>query len=49
MTVRSGVLKTLRIKGLRMMRNFYLIKDQRREASPICQTMLDFLVKTAEH
>jgi DNA-binding transcriptional LysR family regulator len=46
--LRSGVLKTLRIKGLRMMRNFYLIRDQRREASPICQTMLDFLVRTAE-
>jgi len=46
--VRSGVLKTLRIKGLRMMRNFYLIRDQRREASPICRTILDFLVRTAE-
>ncbi len=46
--LRSGALKTLRIKGLRMMRSFYLIKDQRREVSPICQAMLDFLTKTSK-
>ncbi len=46
--LQSGELKTLKIKGLSMMRNFYLIRDQRRNPSPICQTMLNFLAKTAE-
>lgn len=46
--LQSGVLKALRIRGLRMTRSFYLIRDERREASPICQAMLDFLMGTRE-
>jgi hypothetical protein len=28
-----------------MIRPFYLIRDKRRVASPLCQAMIDFLVK----
>jgi DNA-binding transcriptional LysR family regulator len=41
---KSGVLKTIKIKGLpTIKRTFYLIKDKRRVASPACRAMLDFL------
>ena len=40
----AGVLKIVKIHGMPpMTRPFYLIKDKRRIASPICQVMLDFL------
>jgi len=42
-----GILKILRIEGLPMVRSFYLIRDRRRIASPICQTMMDFLRASA--
>ena len=41
---KTGILKSLKVKGLRMSRSFYLIRDKRRIASPICQAMLDFLL-----
>jgi DNA-binding transcriptional LysR family regulator len=42
--IKSGVLKTIKIKGIpSIKRNFYLIKDKRRVASPACRAMLDFL------
>ena len=45
--VNAGILKTVSIKGMpQMSRAFYLIRDKRRIASPICQAMLDFLRKT---
>jgi len=43
----AGILKTVKIKGMpQMTRSFYLIRDKRRIASPLCQAMLDFLRKT---
>lgn len=40
----AGILKTVPIKGLpEMIRNFFLIQDRRRIASPLCQAMLDFI------
>ncbi|MDZ7695776.1 MAG: selenium metabolism-associated LysR family transcriptional regulator [Deltaproteobacteria bacterium] len=42
-----GILKVLRIEELPMVRSFYLIRDRRRIASPICQTMIDFLRASA--
>jgi DNA-binding transcriptional LysR family regulator len=46
--LKTGVLKALRVKGLPMHRNFYLVRDRRRIASPLCQAMIDFLVATSE-
>ena len=41
--LKNGILKALKIKGLLMLRKFYLIRDKRRSVSPLCQAMLDFL------
>jgi DNA-binding transcriptional LysR family regulator len=42
--INAGILKTVRVKGLpAMKRTFYLIRDRRRIASPLCQAMLEFL------
>ena len=44
--IAAGILKTVKIKGMpQMTRSFYLIRDKRRIASPLCQAMLDFLRK----
>ena len=42
--LKSGILKALRIRDLPMSRSFYLIRDKRRMPSPLCRTMLGFLV-----
>lgn len=43
--LKAGILKTVKIKGLpTMSRRFYLIRDKRRIASPLCQAMIDFLL-----
>lgn len=42
--VKAGTLKALRVKGLSMVRSFYLVRDKRRTPSPLCQAMLDFLL-----
>jgi DNA-binding transcriptional LysR family regulator len=42
--VKAGILKTVKIEGLpKITRDFYLIRDRRRMASPLCQAMLEFL------
>jgi len=41
--LKTGILKALKIKDLSMFRSFYLIRDRRKIASPLCQAMLDFL------
>jgi DNA-binding transcriptional LysR family regulator len=41
--LKAGIIKTLKVNGIRMFRNFYLIRDRRRIASPLSQAMLDFL------
>jgi DNA-binding transcriptional LysR family regulator len=44
--VEAEILKTVQIKGMPVMsRPFYLIRDKRRATSPLCQAMIDFLVK----
>ncbi|MDX2439178.1 MAG: selenium metabolism-associated LysR family transcriptional regulator, partial [Desulfobacterales bacterium] len=45
--LKAGVLKALKVKGLFMSRKFYLIRDKRRNVSPLCQAMLDFLIATS--
>lgn len=42
--LKAGILKSLTIKGLRMSRRFYLIRDKRRTISPLCRTLVNFLV-----
>ena len=42
--LKAGLIKALRVKQTPMIRNFYLIRDKRRSASPLCRAMLDFLV-----
>jgi len=46
--IKAGVLKALKIKGLSMLRSFYVIRDKRRIASPLCRAMLDFLTSTSK-
>lgn len=46
--LKTGILKALKIKGLSMSRTFYLIRDRRRAASPLCQAMIDFLLTTSD-
>lgn len=44
----SGVLKTLKVENLRMHRSFYLIRDRRRIASPLCRALCNFLMKSSK-
>jgi DNA-binding transcriptional LysR family regulator len=44
--VNAGLLKALKVKGLSMSRNFFLIRNKLRIASPSCKAMLDFLLTT---
>ncbi|HCX88914.1 MAG TPA: LysR family transcriptional regulator [Deltaproteobacteria bacterium] len=46
--LKAKVLKTLQLKGIPMFRSFYLIRNKRRVASPMCQAMLDFLLTASE-
>lgn len=46
--LKTGVLRALKVKGLPMHRSFYLVRDRRRIASPLCQAMIDFLMATSE-
>ncbi len=45
--LKAGLLKALKIKGLSMSRNFFLIRNKLRIASPSCRAMHDFLLSTA--
>jgi len=45
--VKAGLLKALKVKGLPMYRNFFLIRNKLRIASPACQAMLEFLLASA--
>ncbi|MDY7035958.1 MAG: selenium metabolism-associated LysR family transcriptional regulator [Thermodesulfobacteriota bacterium] len=44
----AGILKGLRLKGINILRSFYLIRDKRRITSPLSQAMVDFLLTTSE-
>ena len=44
--LKAGLLKALKVKGLLMSRNFFLIRNKLRLASPSCQAMLNFLLTT---
>ncbi|MGD2126974.1 MAG: selenium metabolism-associated LysR family transcriptional regulator [Desulfobacteraceae bacterium] len=46
--LKTGILKALKVKGLPMWRSFYLIRDKRRIASPLCEALLDFLLATSK-
>ena len=47
--LKAGLLKTVKIKGLPVMsRSFYLIRDKRRIASPLCQAMIEFLQNSSK-
>ncbi|MCK5507103.1 MAG: LysR family transcriptional regulator [Desulfobacterales bacterium] len=45
--IKTGILKALKIKGFDMKRKFYLMKDKKRTASPLCQAIFDFLIATS--
>lgn len=47
--LKTGILKALRVKGIRMVRSFYLIRDKRRIISPLCQALLNFLLAVSKH
>jgi DNA-binding transcriptional LysR family regulator len=44
----SGILKQLKVKGLRMTRSFYLVRDRRRTPSPLCKAFIDFLISSSK-
>jgi DNA-binding transcriptional LysR family regulator len=44
--VQAGLLSALKIKDLQMSRNFFLIRNKLRIASPACQAMLNYLLAT---
>lgn len=46
--IKAGLIKTLRVEGLSMTRNFYVIRNKQRIASPPCQAMLNFLMASTE-
>ncbi|MBW2015036.1 MAG: hypothetical protein JRI69_14875 [Deltaproteobacteria bacterium] len=48
MELKTGILKAVKIEKLTMLRKFYLIRDKRRNVSPMCKAMLDFLASTSE-
>ena len=45
--IETGILKALRIKGVPMVRRFFLIKNRRRAASPLSHALFDFLIASA--
>jgi len=45
--LKTGVLKALKVNGLDMKRKFYLMKDKKRTASPLCRAISDFLLTTS--
>ena len=46
--LRTGILKSLKVRNLPMTRSFYLIRDRRRIPSPLCQALIDFLFTASE-
>jgi DNA-binding transcriptional LysR family regulator len=46
--LKTGILTALKVKGPSMVRNFYLIRDKRRIASPLCHAMIDFLLASSK-
>ena len=46
--LKAGMLKALKVRSLSMSRTFYLIRDKRRVASPLCRAMFDYLLATTE-
>jgi len=44
--MKANILKALSIKDLPMKRKFYLIRDKRRVASPLCEALMNFLVQS---
>ncbi len=42
----QGVVKVLRLKDRRITRRFYMIRDKRRTASPLCEAISSFLIET---
>jgi len=46
--LKAGIVKALKVKNLVMSRKFYLIRDKRRNVSPLCRAMLDFLISTSD-
>lgn len=47
--LKAGVLKALRVRGIRMSRHFHLICDRRRTVSPLCRRLMDFLASTSKN
>ena len=45
--IKTGVLKSLKVKDLDMKRKFYLMKDKKRTSSPLCLAIFDFLLTTS--
>ena len=46
--LKAGSIKGLKINGVLMTRTFYMIRDKRRSASPLCQALFDFLMEDSQ-
>jgi len=46
--VKAGHLKGIRIQGISLSRNFFLVRNRLRIASPSCKAMLDFLLASLD-
>ena len=46
--LKAGIFKILKLQNISMRRKFFLIRDKRRDVSPLCQAMLDFLLSAAK-
>lgn len=47
--IKSGLLLPIRIKGINMIRDFYLIRDRRKSKSPLADAFEQFLLKEKDH
>ena len=46
--IRHGTLKAVRLEDTPMRRVFFMIRDRRRTASPLCRAMEEFLIETSD-
>ena len=47
--IKGRLISAVRIKGIKMVRHFYLIRDKRRSKSPLVDTFIQFLTKERDH
>lgn len=46
--LQQGIIRTIRLNDRRIKRRFYMIRDRRRTASPLCEAISAFLIRTVK-